>query len=103
MQEWKVHIMKYSHGICHFDKIIQEDDYYNRYHRYPGNMLDENLAIDWGKPAYIATLPKEAQLIEAAIEQQPLIVDTLWQHFGILTLQRANPLGRLKQIGDDTQ
>ncbi|MEM6405490.1 MAG: AAA family ATPase [Pseudomonadota bacterium] len=94
-------------------------EHIDRHHRYPGNMLDENLAMDRGKLAYIATLPEGAQLIEATIEQQqPLIVDTLLQRFGIedllygekdrafmlsllyffgiLTLQGTNLLGRLK-------
>ena len=59
-------------------------EYVYRHHCYPSNMLDENLAMDRGKLAYIAALPKGPELIETAIEQkEPLIVDTLLQRFGI--------------------
>ncbi len=60
--------------------------YIDRYHCYPGNMLDENLAMDRGKIAYIATLPKGPELIRTALENRPLSLNSLVQRFGIQDL-----------------
>lgn len=92
--------------------------YIDRYHRYPSNMLDENLAMDRGKLACIATLPKGPELIRTTLEHKPLSLNSLVQRFGIqdllygkkdqaymlsllyffgiLTLQGTTSLGRLK-------
>ena len=52
--------------------------------KYPEEMLDNNLAIDRDKLAYIANLPSGSKVIEAAVEgQPPLTLRTLVQRFGI--------------------
>ena len=49
----------------------------------PDNMLDNNLAMDRGKIAYIAQLPGGQSIIEAAVEHQPFSLPHLMQSFGI--------------------
>ena len=84
----------------------------------PDNMLDNNLAMDRGKIAYIAQLPGGQSIIEAAVQHQPLSIVHLMQSFGIedvlytqkddtfilcllyffgvLTLEGKDPFGELK-------
>ena len=98
--------------VLYFLKHLQKS------RKYPEEMLDNNLAIDRDKLAYIANLPSGSKVIEAAVEGQPaLTLRTLVQRFGIedilyaekdqdfmisllyffgvLTLQGKGPLGKL--------
>jgi hypothetical protein len=52
--------------------------------RYPQEMLDENLAMDRGKLAYIAQLPHgEAVLIQALNGEEGVIIPRLARRFGV--------------------
>ena len=52
--------------------------------RYPREMLDENLAMDRGKLAYIAQLPHgEAVLIQALNGEEGVIIPRLARRFGV--------------------
>lgn len=58
--------------------------YYQYYCLTPEEMLDENLAMDRGKLAYIAQLPNGDQLVWDTLKQeQPLAIQQLARRFGV--------------------
>jgi hypothetical protein len=59
-------------------------EHFQRYCRYPENMLDDNLAMDAAKLAYIAGLPDGEGFLWRALEQeQPLVIRDLASRFGL--------------------
>jgi hypothetical protein len=68
----------------YFLKALQTDG------RYPQEMLDENLAMDRGKLAYIAQLPHgEAVLIQALNGEEGVIIPRLARRFGVADVLAA--------------
>ncbi len=51
--------------------------------RYPQQMLDSNLAMDWGKVAYVAGLPHGGPVIAGLLDEAPPVLRALAQNFGV--------------------
>ncbi|MFO1422576.1 MAG: AAA family ATPase [Candidatus Competibacteraceae bacterium] len=59
-------------------------DYFNRYGRYPRQMLDDNLAMDRNRIQYVARLPHGETLVNRALnEREPLAIAQLVNRFGV--------------------
>ena len=58
--------------------------YFQRYCKYPRNMLDSNLSMDSNKIAYIAQLPQGEQVVEQALnEANPLSIFQIKDQFDL--------------------
>ncbi|MDG4595286.1 MAG: AAA family ATPase [Candidatus Contendobacter sp.] len=65
-------------------------DYFNRYGRYPRQMLDDNLAMDRNRIQYVARLPHGEKLVNQALnEREPLAVAQLVNRFGVQDMLTA--------------
>ena len=65
-------------------------DYFNRYGRYPRQMLDDNLAMDRNRIQYVARLPHGETLVNAALnDAEPLAVAQLINRFGVQDMLTA--------------
>ena len=65
-------------------------DYYNRYGRYPQQMLDDNLAMDRNRIQYVARLPHGETLINRALNPaEPLTISQLVNRFGVQDMLTA--------------
>ncbi len=64
--------------VLYFLKALQ------KHCRYPHNMLDENLAMDRNKIAYVSRMPQGNRVITTVLnEDQPLAIDKLSNRFGV--------------------
>ena len=58
--------------------------YFQKWCEYPEEMLDDNMAMDRGKLAYIAGLPDGDEMIMDALnENNPIIISSLASRFGV--------------------
>jgi len=74
----KAELIYNSTNVLYFLKYFQE------YCRYPRQLLDENLAMDRGKIAYVSQLPHGERVISQVLnEEEPLTVAELASRFGI--------------------
>ncbi len=65
--------------------------YWYRYCKYPHNMLDDNLAMDRNKIAYIANLPGGEAVIASALDEENLpLVNHLANRFGVADMMTGS-------------